>query len=328
MNNRIGWIDLAKLMGIFLMVLCHGMVPATADNLIHAFHMPLFFVLSGWCFSPEKHTSLWQFCQSRFRTLLFPYFFWSIVIFAGWQLFFLLTNPSKMIYTGDFFYYFLYANASYSPFCAIQWFLTCMFFTQIIGWLVLKGTKARFLPTLLATLAMGMIGWGVSFLPFRLPLSLDVAFCATFFYLSGWLFSRMVQMKFLTHPGILIVMLGLGGFLAYQNGNVNMRLIRLHNPLLFYTAALLLSLGIMGISYHVGKTKVHRIFLWLGQNTLPILLLNQVFIQIIKLLIPTQNPWIWVFLSLGIMGLMVPVIYLLNRFIPTSVGKKDCHCNL
>ena len=53
MNNRIGWIDLAKLMGIFLMVLCHGMVPATADNLIHAFHMPLFFVLSGWCFQAE-----------------------------------------------------------------------------------------------------------------------------------------------------------------------------------------------------------------------------------------------------------------------------------
>ncbi len=321
MNSRLAWVDLAKLVGIFLMVLCHGVVPAVFDDMVHAFHMPLFFVLSGYCFSAKRHPNFGEFIKSRTRSLLIPYIFWSVVIFTGWEIFYFFTAPDSMISLKQFCYYFFYDNASYSPFCAVQWFLTCMFLAQVAGWLVLRMTKERVFPTLLLTLFLGILGWLIGFFPVRLPLALDVAISAAAFFLAGWLIARIPKQSLIFHPLALLVFWGLGGVLSYGNGSVNMRLIRFHHPLFFYIAAVLLSVGAMGVCYHLAKGKIPKLFLWLGQNTLPVLVLNQVFIQALKLIFSTRNQWIWFLLSVGVMGMMIPCIGLLNKFAPFSVGK-------
>ena len=54
-NNRIGFADWAKFLGLCLVV--YGHVPPT-DNMAHviiySFHMPFFFLVSGMFFSPER----------------------------------------------------------------------------------------------------------------------------------------------------------------------------------------------------------------------------------------------------------------------------------
>ena len=322
MTNRLSYIDLAKCLGIFLMVLCHGVVPRNADDFIHAFHMPLFFLVSGWCFSVKRHPHFGRFMKSRGYSLLLPYLFWSVVIFFGWQMFYAITNPANTLYLGDFFYYTLYANASYSPFCAVQWFLTCMFFTQMIGWIALKLTKEKVLPTLLLAVGLGAMGWGCSFLPLRLPLSLDVAFGASFFFLTGWALAQIKPKEKLFHPLLTLLYWGTGGAVAFINGSVNMRVLRYQNPLLFYLAGVLLCLGVLGVCYQIARVKAPKFMVFIGQNTLPVLMLNQVFIGVLKLTLSTRNPWIWLGISIGILGCMVPCILFLNKFLPCSVGKR------
>ena len=76
MNKRIGFIDIAKGIGILLVVLAHNDLEAYAPFLhkvIYSFHMPLFFFLSGMFFRPE--TPFWQLIRKRFDSLLKPYFF-------------------------------------------------------------------------------------------------------------------------------------------------------------------------------------------------------------------------------------------------------------
>jgi fucose 4-O-acetylase-like acetyltransferase len=70
---RIPMIDVAKGIGIILVVVGHTNLPVVVMNAIYAFHVPLFFVLSGMVFNSNKN--LTQLLVSKFRTLLVPYYF-------------------------------------------------------------------------------------------------------------------------------------------------------------------------------------------------------------------------------------------------------------
>ncbi|WP_234048969.1 acyltransferase family protein [Xylella fastidiosa] len=79
-------IDAAKGLGIFLVVLGHAKgLPEWWVVLIYSFHVPLFFLLSGWAAGTNMCQS--GFCECLLhlmRTLLVPYvFFFSLVISIG-----------------------------------------------------------------------------------------------------------------------------------------------------------------------------------------------------------------------------------------------------
>lgn len=344
MKNRVAYLDISKFIAIFFMVLCHTLVPRTLDSIVHAFHMPIFFIISGWCFNIDKHNKFLPFIRSRIKSLLIPYFFWGTVLFLGWELFYLLYDPQKTFSATKFLSSFFYDNALSSPFATIQWFLTCMFFAQIIGWLLLTLCKKRTLLVIASIILLFVIGWGLPFVvPFRLPLSLDVAISSGGFYLCGWLIPNCITpkindkvKKILLCPATLIVELVLGLYIAYINGYVNMRLISFNNPLLFYLSAILLSLAIMHFSYlferfNSKENFVYKSILYLGKNTLLILMLNQVFIQSAKLIVENRGFYVnlsqsekyllWFGFSVVLMVLFIPVIMFINRFIPFSTGK-------
>ena len=47
---RLSWIDYAKVICIYLMVVCHAGLKGMGDNLIYQFHIPAFFIISGYLF--------------------------------------------------------------------------------------------------------------------------------------------------------------------------------------------------------------------------------------------------------------------------------------
>lgn len=60
-KNRISYIDIAKGIGIFLVIWGHIILNGPAYNIIYAFHMPLFFFLSGLVFSKSKYKNIKEF---------------------------------------------------------------------------------------------------------------------------------------------------------------------------------------------------------------------------------------------------------------------------
>ena len=47
-QKRYHYIDVAKLMGLYLMILCHqNLVSNDVSSFVYSFHMPLFFLVSG-----------------------------------------------------------------------------------------------------------------------------------------------------------------------------------------------------------------------------------------------------------------------------------------
>lgn len=73
-GNRIIWIDWAKAILIYLMVVGHCNPSPWQGTLIYAFHMPAFFMISGYLY----HEHHWL---KTVKTFLIPIFFFSIINF-------------------------------------------------------------------------------------------------------------------------------------------------------------------------------------------------------------------------------------------------------
>ena len=79
------WADNAKVIGIFLMVLGHNALANDGVfDFIYSFHMPLFFILSGY-FSSAKQEQFLPYLKKNAKALLVPYI-----------VFYLLTLPFGM----------------------------------------------------------------------------------------------------------------------------------------------------------------------------------------------------------------------------------------
>lgn len=91
-HKRSAAIDMAKGIAITLVVYGHalrglvaaGIVPETVgftlpDYLIYTFHMPLFFVASGYFYPNAERHGAARFWTSRIETIAYPYLLWSLV---------------------------------------------------------------------------------------------------------------------------------------------------------------------------------------------------------------------------------------------------------
>jgi len=80
--KRIGYVDIAKGIGIVLVVMGHNdfaLISPFAHKLIYSFHMPTFFFMSGMFFKPD--IPFWTFVRQRFNRVLRPFLFMILFIF-------------------------------------------------------------------------------------------------------------------------------------------------------------------------------------------------------------------------------------------------------
>lgn len=78
-GKRILWIDYAKSICIYLVLLGHAHASQPVTDFIYTFHMPLFFFLSGCLFSFEKHPNFKEFAIKRFKGLMVPYLWINLI---------------------------------------------------------------------------------------------------------------------------------------------------------------------------------------------------------------------------------------------------------
>ncbi|WEE36950.1 acyltransferase family protein [Lactiplantibacillus paraplantarum] len=93
MGKRIEWIDIAKGIAILAVVIGHTLGPYNGQffgSLIFAFHMPIFFMLSGYLYHPR---SAQQECQRGVINLLLPYLATAVVLLILSAMARVLPNP-------------------------------------------------------------------------------------------------------------------------------------------------------------------------------------------------------------------------------------------
>lgn len=293
MKKRENWADLCKLTGIFFMVWGHAGVSTEMDIYLHSFHMPIFFFLSGYWFSPGKY-GMKEFLKRRAKSLLGSYLFYGAALCVLWNVYSLIAAPDQFVPWEKIAESLFLFNADFSPFAAVQWFLTALFLSEMIFFLFLRLLpKRKWIPAVIA-LALSLLGW---FWPVwglgRLPLALDCAFTGTAFYALGYLAKCCLKKPLAQFSGTIAalpasaILLALGVWLAQRNGYTNMRVLLYGNYFLYYLCALCTICGMALFCMWVEKAgllenPVGNFLLYFGKNTLMVLVMNQAVRQVLE----------------------------------------------
>lgn len=145
-KKRIVWIDIAKALGIFLVIMGHTGFPILIRCWIYSFHMPLFFFISGLWF---KELEIRENIKKKFKSYLIPFYGYSLIFLAINYILFRdklqLQNSLLDIAVG---------KGSYP----ILWFLFALFFVENIYLIVYKIAKKSVGKVFFASLVLAMIG--------------------------------------------------------------------------------------------------------------------------------------------------------------------------
>ena len=79
-NKRVEWIDFVKGLGMLLVIIGHCKIPNPYWKIIYMFHMPLFFVVTGFVYSPKKNeVDNITYVKSVSKKYLIPYLVFSLI---------------------------------------------------------------------------------------------------------------------------------------------------------------------------------------------------------------------------------------------------------
>lgn len=181
--KREQWIDVAKGIGILAIMISH--TPFGGDNYwLFSFQVPLFFVLSGFCFRENKYTTKEFFCK-KIRNMLIMYFFLGIVLAIGIELTTNLHHPKL-------FYYIVGAMKSVIYQCRFStlWFLSLLIVIEIIYFFICKIISNDFIRLIVVLFFLGLAVVYNFYVKIPLPWNVDLFGMALFFYWCGTFLNR------------------------------------------------------------------------------------------------------------------------------------------
>lgn len=292
--DRVTWIDVARGIGIILVIYGHAIGAITMRFIIYSFHMPLFFFLSGMVFKSGKNKPYLPFLIKDFKRIMIPYFIYAFFFFILWLP---LTHPERMTIEGIskqvFGIFYGSGNDGYLAFNVVLWFLPCLFLTKQLFWFVSKLLPKQIFLTLICFSIIGYL-FSIFFPDVNFPLGFETALTSIVFFGFGYLWKFLPEKvnqtvrKFawpIFISGILItVVFTLINYHLYGH-QIDLRLNHLNNYFLFYAGAFSGILGVIAISMIINKNKVLE---YLGQKTMVLFVWHSfVFIYISRILFMT-----------------------------------------
>ena len=83
-GERIEWIDTMRGIAILVVVYGHNQIEPLPSKYMQLMLLPIFFLASGMVANPGKYKDYWSFFKKRFRTLIIPYLFYSLLKWLFW----------------------------------------------------------------------------------------------------------------------------------------------------------------------------------------------------------------------------------------------------
>ena len=281
--DRIDAIDIAKGLGMFLIIWGHIMRQGITNHWCYIFHIPLFFFLSGLVFSPERYGGFKVFVGRKIKTLLIPYLIYSIVTWMIWAAYSFFTHADVESYWMPLLQTFIaQGSAGFLIHNGVLWFVTCLFVVECAYWWIAKLPSIyRLVITVLCAIIGVILVKSNGPIDFKLmPWNIEVALMVVLFYALGDLIktwcggineigAAIRRNKYVF--GLCSIMLAAVVYLiALKVGKVSMGHANPGKyPVLFYIGAIsgTTMMGIWSVLYSA-LIKERRSFVrWVGQNS-------------------------------------------------------------
>lgn len=330
-KNRIEWIDIARGIAILFVCLGHRDIPPIFSKWIYTFHMPIFFFISGYI-TKYDGVSFGKFMNKKLCGLVIPYFsLGAVYIFSEW------------IYSLCFHKEFNILEWLQKLFIGQKigssWFIIALLIVEILAFLLHRFNKR----TRIGVLFFLVVGGFVLnyFLEEQIIWNIPAALIGILFFESGYFIKQgEIVNKICKHKNFLIfvcVISVVASILSVLfNSEVDMWYLKYGNIPLFLLGAYsgIIIVFLISIFISTIKIPIKKPFIYFGKNTLPIIefhlfpgyvILETVFYKLFKLQY-MNNTLSWnlegFIYALCVLVMMIPVIEIINRWLPWMGGKK------
>lgn len=282
MNNdkRFDYIDSAKAFGMMAVMWGHIHFNDISTYFVYAFHIPLFFFLSGMVFVPEKYGGFKSFVVRKVKSLLIPYVIYSVITWMIWVAYVSLTRQQvDSIWAPLLETLLARGSEGYLIHNAPLWFVPCLFVVELIYYWISKLPDwfNLMVDVILAVSGYSLVTYSKFYDFTTLPWSIDVAMMAILFYATGHLvvkrfghakiISSINAKPWLFASFALLLFVGVY-YVASYNGYPSMGHAQLNDPLLFYSGAYMGTSAMIVIcalvANHISTNKLWRCMLWFG----------------------------------------------------------------
>lgn len=325
--KRLAYIDIAKAIAIFLVLMGHTVDSNTKiKTVLYAFHMPLFFMLSGMTSKyKESYTlaGMRDFAVKKIYNIYVPYFIWGLIYaeFSFKHLLFILYGTRETL--------------SKAGSLTSLWFLPVMLLAVFLVETVHSITvRSGWNKSVICGIFMILFAVAGILTPhdtkFGDPFGIDIAFIATAFMLSGHVTAVFFHdktgsdwLKFvITLLVSLVIFLLTLPLNTPEPGYVLMANAVYGNSLLFFVTATAGSLSVICLArllefLNAGKYPV----LYIGQNTLGIFIIHKPVVELFrkictKLDINYNFLPVCLVISVSALAISVLIVFLIKRYLP------------
>lgn len=195
-NSRIKWVDTAKALGIFLVFWGHLLsggspIAIVIKKVIYSFHMPMYFILSGYVFK-NNTSSFGAYIDSKIKRILLPALF---LYLLSLPIYFMMGIDYSKESVGSILepVFFLYGRCAYnSP----VWFFICIFEVLLVVRLLRIKTddSKKLMLVIVSSLILSYVFYLLDWKYFKL-FGLDKCVLGLFFFSIGIFLNRCLYEK-------------------------------------------------------------------------------------------------------------------------------------
>lgn len=350
-KERFYWVDIAKAIGIFLIYYAHLLQRAyrlSPDAVFfqykftYAFHLPLFFFISGFFYKNKELPKLKQI-GILFQKRIFPVFLFVLLTFT-------VSIPYQYLKFGklDSSYYLdnlIYLIQGKPNLNATLWFLVCLWLVEIWALMVLPTVKTSLQGILLSSFFL-YFGYVWTAIPeqgafYLLPKNfwyLHESLVAFGFYAAGYVsfkwVGELLKLNIFIRVALTVFLFGVVYWAAQMNSPYQefVMVMKASEHGVFFFFLLAAFTGIFATLLLASLLSNLKWLAYIGRNTLILLGMNGLFMSFFNSHI---MDWLkhydsagWVifdsiWLSLATITISIPVIELLNRYLPQFIGRPQ-----
>lgn len=331
MLRRIEYIDIAKAIAIFIVVLSH----TVSDNCLTktytmAFEISSFFMFSGMFYNPRKITTIsgyYEWVKRKFKQIYIPYIIWGLIfsVFSLKSVLLVLYGSRSAIK----------AAGSLSS----LWFLPVLFGSYCLMPAIFRPVKDWRWRILLCIIVAVLSGAVAYLLPhpfgrFDYPAAIDIAFMGAAFMLLGQLlkpiFGILTKRRWLVFV-LMILSIAIYSITFQHNGSSRGFVLFAEavygKPWWFFFNSIVGSLMVFMLGITLSYLNINkRALLWIGQNTMGIYILHKPLVLTLGNTVEHygySKDTLYISLLIAFIGLVLSsmLTLVINKQIPQLFGK-------
>lgn len=334
-SQRIAYLDIARAVAIFSIVLGHTLRGASIYTWLYSFHVPLCIIISGICFKGASE-KIGVYLVKKFSGLMLPYYCFAVASICIYQVLQKwIETEEQSITLLQSVLGMLWGNGEQGlmRWNLPLWYIPMFFVMEVLAYFVYHYIGIDQIGAQLSIFLLSIaVSWAiyaahvVTNLPFGAETALYCFPCFAFGVLLKSILRKIQACPIVPRvvSGAILVMAGSVG--QSINSNVDYVCDAYGNYILFLVSALAISVGIIVLCTTISRNL--RIICYVGSNTLPILLMHKfpiMFFAImppIKVLIGRYPLITSTIISLLVIFLCMIVEKLIICFAPAVVGKR------